>query len=71
MGTLLREWQSTAGEEEFVVDAAERLATIAHENGLNPAYESPFAAKARDAGKAFSGGKLDDVTVVVGVISES
>jgi protein phosphatase PTC7 len=71
IGRLLGKWQTEMGEEEFVLDAAERLAEIANQNGADPNYESPFALKVRESGKQFSGGKPDDVTVVVGLVIAS
>jgi len=36
---------------------------------LDPDEEIPFARRAREAGRTFSGGKSDDISVLVAVIS--
>lgn len=53
-------------------EIAERIARMSHEQGGDPSYMSPFATNAAAQGLRYSGGKLDDVTVVVsrvGVVS--
>ncbi|XP_078441644.1 protein phosphatase 2C family protein isoform X3 [Wolffia australiana] len=51
------------------MEMAEKLAVKAHEIGKSEAGRSPFADAAHTAGyKTFSGGKLDDVTVVVSLV---
>lgn len=45
--------------------AAESLAYVACKNAHQRSTMSPFAHKARRLGRRFSGGKLDDITVVV------
>ena len=50
--------------------SAKRLATRAHKNALNKSYVSPFALAAKSAGFHYTGGKMDDVTVIVSVVSD-
>ncbi len=51
-------------------DIAERIATSAHEIGLKSRGETPFAVYAKQFGYSYLGGKLDDVTVIVSVVSQ-
>ena len=46
-------------------DMAKQIALLAHRKGHEPNYMSPFAL-----GCGHLGGKLDDVTVVTGIITE-
>lgn len=51
---------------------AEFLAARAQEIGRSASARSPFADAAQDAGYiTYTGGKLDDVTVVVSVVQSS
>eukprot|EP01108_Squamamoeba_japonica_P002899 TRINITY_DN2440_c0_g1_i6.p1 TRINITY_DN2440_c0_g1~~TRINITY_DN2440_c0_g1_i6.p1 ORF type:complete len:351 (-),score=171.56 TRINITY_DN2440_c0_g1_i6:55-1107(-) len=53
-----------------VDELADRLARLAAANGANESFESPFAAHAQSYGfDDMIGGKLDDVTVVIGRIT--
>jgi protein phosphatase PTC7 len=56
------------GAAEVARGIADRLAEIAHANGKDPAFFSPFAREAARAGLRHAGGKLDDVTVVASVV---
>ena len=47
------------------VAAARQLAELAHCKAKQTDEETPFAVAARQAGKARSGGKMDDITVMV------
>lgn len=49
--------------------AAQQLATFASFRSRDPAYLSPFAKQARQAGFNYQGGKVDDITVVVSYVS--
>ena len=49
--------------------AAEQCAKLAHLRGADSRTMSPFAQEARTAGLLHRGGKLDDVCVVVGIIT--
>lgn len=49
---------------------ATALAYLAQINGRNKHYNSPFAIAARSAGFNHCGGKMDDVTVIVSVVSD-
>eukprot|EP00172_Hildenbrandia_rubra_P003364 Plantae.Rhodophyta-Hildenbrandia_rubra.ctg5290.p1 GENE.Plantae.Rhodophyta-Hildenbrandia_rubra.ctg5290~~Plantae.Rhodophyta-Hildenbrandia_rubra.ctg5290.p1 ORF type:complete len:393 (+),score=81.84 Plantae.Rhodophyta-Hildenbrandia_rubra.ctg5290:1550-2728(+) len=58
-------------EEEWVVEkVAQLLAKRALEVGLDTSAVSPFSVNAHDAGTFFTGGKLDDITVVVCRVTE-
>lgn len=48
---------------------ARGLAKMTYGHSLNPAYNSPFAIRARDYGYRFNGGKSDDITIVVGKVN--
>ena len=49
---------------------AEQLADLARINANLTDGDSPFAASARAAGKAWSGGKMDDITVIVAQVKK-
>ena len=49
---------------------ARSLANLAQRNARNKSYLSPFSIAARSAGFKHSGGKMDDVTVIVSVVSD-
>jgi len=49
---------------------AKALAYLAQSNARNKHYISPFAIAARSAGFNHCGGKMDDVTVIVSVVSD-
>ncbi|CAG5108737.1 Oidioi.mRNA.OKI2018_I69.chr1.g3930.t1.cds [Oikopleura dioica] len=49
---------------------AKCLASRAHKNALNKSYVSPSALAAKSAGFHYTGGKMDDVTVIVSVVSD-
>lgn len=58
-------------DAEWSVDrVAQELAKRALEVGLDTSAISPFSVNAHDAGALFVGGKLDDVTVLVGRATE-
>jgi protein phosphatase PTC7 len=65
--SVLREEEE---DEEFVMAAAETLAETASRNGADPRYQSPFELKAKEAGRTYTGGKPDDVAVVVALVVE-
>jgi len=44
---------------------ARRISELSHRHGRDHAYPSPFALNAKRHGMRYTGGKLDDVTVVV------
>ena len=46
-------------------DVAKKLAELAYSNSQKTEGDSPFAVGARAAGKAWAGGKTDDITVLV------
>jgi len=47
---------------------ASTLADIASKNGCDPKFASPFAKAAREYGYNITGGKLDDITIIVAMI---
>ncbi|CAN0870785.1 Probable protein phosphatase 2C 80 [Linum grandiflorum] len=49
-------------------DLALAIGLAAFENSMDVTYDSPFARECQKHGKAFQGGKRDDITVVVGRI---
>ncbi|XP_077249961.1 uncharacterized protein LOC143889580 isoform X2 [Tasmannia lanceolata] len=57
---------------KFIEEIAELLAMRAQEVGRSASARSPFADAAQGAGYAsFTGGKLDDVTVIVSIVQTS
>ena len=56
----------TLGKEWAVDQVARELAKRALQVGLDTSAVSPFTINARKAGNCFMGGKLDDITVMVG-----
>ena len=50
---------------------AEQLADLARINANLTEGDSPFAASARAVGKVWSGGKMDDITVIVAQVQEA
>ncbi|OAF62121.1 hypothetical protein VC83_01656 [Pseudogymnoascus destructans] len=71
----MREWEEagkaakagsvTKGEMQFV---AEKLMNAARVIAQDPFAESPFMEHAIEEGLAMEGGKLDDISVVIGLI---
>lgn len=77
-------WQSAASEsddggksrhnaedgdaKDGVVYVARRLMNAAREIAMDPNAESPYMERAFDEGIAAEGGKLDDISVVVGIV---
>lgn len=49
-------------------EIANRLASCARARGEDTQRHSPFAKAAMDAGHLYTGGKLDDITVVVSFV---
>ena len=49
---------------------AQELVLAARQIAEDPFAESPFMEKAVDEGLAIEGGKLDDISVVVGLVSK-
>lgn len=48
---------------------ADSLASLAQAYAFDPSYVSPFAKEARVQGLPFTGGKPDDITVLIAVVS--
>ena len=59
------------GDGDSPQTVAQRLADLARINANLTEGDSPFAASARAAGKAWSGGKIDDITVIVAQVQEA
>ncbi|KAI5679762.1 hypothetical protein M9H77_00989 [Catharanthus roseus] len=73
---------STVAERNDTTDTAKALAKLAHKHSLDFYFDSPYSLEARSRGfdvpwykKVFgmklTGGKLDDITVVVGLVESS
>jgi len=52
-------------------EMAERIAFVASRQANSVSAKSPFGVAARKVGYTFEGGKLDDITVVVGFVEEA
>jgi protein phosphatase PTC7 len=50
---------------------AQHISQAAFFHSLHPTRDSPFAQQARQAGLSFTGGKQDDITVVVSLFGDS
>ena len=61
--TLLRSQGETSAE------VAKKLSELAHSNALKTQGDTPFGLGAREVGKTWSGGKMDDITVLVAYMS--
>ncbi|XP_028057897.1 probable protein phosphatase 2C 1 isoform X2 [Camellia sinensis] len=70
---------STMAQYSDVAEAAKALANLAHNHSTNSSFDSPYSSEARTKGydvpwwKKFigmklTGGKLDDITVIVGQV---
>ncbi|PON85856.1 PPM-type phosphatase domain containing protein [Trema orientale] len=73
---------STLARYKDVVEAAKALANLASSHAMDPNFDSPYALEARSRGfdvpwwkkilgRKLTGGKLDDITVVVGQVLSS
>ena len=67
------EWSNDRSEcHSFLDETARRLARKAFKRSYNTKYISPFAIEAKKNNiNVKRGGKLDDITVVVGIVKES
>jgi serine/threonine protein phosphatase PrpC len=54
-------------QEDGIVDVATQLMESAREIAQDPNAESPYMERAFDEGIAAEGGKLDDISVVLGI----
>lgn len=57
------------GSEPQVI--AQKIAALARQRALDRNGQTPFSSAAQDAGFRYFGGKLDDTTVVVSIITSS
>lgn len=51
--------------------AAQKIAVLAQERGLDESRQTPFSVSAQQAGFRYNGGKLDDITVLVSYITDT
>ncbi|KIY63616.1 protein serine/threonine phosphatase 2C [Cylindrobasidium torrendii FP15055 ss-10] len=68
----VHKWRSTADGEDGALDVnvlSQALCSRARSVATDPKADTPFARRAREEGKRFSGGKKDDVSVVVALIA--
>ncbi|KNA13092.1 hypothetical protein SOVF_119950 [Spinacia oleracea] len=74
-----REIVSTIGSNRDVTEAAKALARLARDHSMDSSFDSPYSSEARTKGNdvpdwkkmlgmKLTGGKLDDITVVVGEV---
>ncbi|CAI9770775.1 unnamed protein product [Fraxinus pennsylvanica] len=77
-----REIVSVVGSYNNIADAAKALANLAYDHSQNSSFDSPYSqeARARDfdvpwwkkiMGMKLTGGKLDDITVIIGQVKGS
>ena len=50
-------------------EVAKKLSEIAHSHALKTQGDTPFAVGARELGKHWDGGKMDDITVLVAYVT--
>ena len=62
---------SDGDAKDGVVYVARRLMNAAREIAMDPNAESPYMERAFDEGLAAEGGKLDDISVVIGIVRKS
>ena len=55
---------------ESIQHITDSLANLARTHSFDPHYVSPFAKQARCEGINITGGKPDDITVLIAVVSE-
>ena len=55
---------------ESIQHVTDSLANLARAHSFDPHYVSPFAKQARCEGINITGGKPDDITVLIAVVSE-
>lgn len=66
--TCLPIFQDHSSESiQFVTDS---LANLARAHSFDPTFSSPFSKQARCEGFNITGGKPDDITVLIAVVSE-
>lgn len=68
IATLVIQAQRTGSKPQ---EAAHNIATLAQQRGMDRYRQTPFSTAALDAGFRYSGGKLDDVTVVISYVTAS
>lgn len=68
---ILKALKKIALSEAETQETATEIAALAAAYGLDKRYVSPFALAAHRQGHSYTGGKLDDVTVVIAVVAEA
>lgn len=66
----LKKWQGRDDEAEGMKHLAETLVLEARKIAEDPFAESPYMEKGVDEGLAIDGGKLDDISVVAGLVKK-
>jgi protein phosphatase PTC7 len=65
---VVNEWWSDRANVMNATSLAQTLASVAYETSMDEDVVTPYAFDSLAAGTSCSGGKVDDVTVVVGVV---
>ncbi|KIW34071.1 uncharacterized protein PV07_00871 [Cladophialophora immunda] len=65
------EQEQEEAKKDGVIYVARRLMNAAREIAMDPNAESPYMERAFDEGIAAEGGKLDDISVVIGVVRKT
>jgi protein phosphatase PTC7 len=68
VGRLRTTGDGDGNAKDGVVFVARRLMNAAREVAMDPNAESPYMERALDEGLAAEGGKLDDISVVIGIV---
>lgn len=69
IASFLSEYLSSGKGHYSSLEVATKIRDEAHKLSMDSSWDSPFAQGAREAGRRFSGGKEDDITVVVGKVN--
>lgn len=62
---------SDSGEEDFASATSRKMVSLAKKRFNQSNCETPFSERAQARGYSYRGGKLDDVTVIVGLVRQS
>lgn len=66
---LVNKYIKENGKLESTTEICNHIVQTAYKLSLDPNHNSPFAIEAKKAGKRYTGGKSDDITVVVGKVN--
>ncbi|KAH0842785.1 hypothetical protein AYO21_04286 [Fonsecaea monophora] len=69
--THKEEQELEEAKKDGVIYVARRLMNAAREIAMDPNAESPYMERAFDEGIAAEGGKLDDISVIIGVVRKT